>query len=85
VLAVKPVRALVKTPVPVPSEVLESLVVGAPVVFQHTPRAVTPEEPSLITAPPLEAVVDLTELAAAVVTVGGVLIAAGVVKLTWSL
>jgi hypothetical protein len=44
---------------------------GAPVVFQHTPRAVTVEEPSSVTLPPELAVVpDMAEIAA-VVTVGG--------------
>jgi len=61
---------LVNTPVPVPSEVLLSAVVGEPVVFQHTPRAVTASPPSLVTFPPLSAVVPVMLEMAVVVTVG---------------
>jgi len=52
-----PVNELVKLPTPVPSAVLLSAIVGVPVVFQHTPRAVTALPPSPVTLPPLEAVV----------------------------
>ena len=41
-----------KLPVPVPSIVLEFAMVGAPVVFQQTPRAVMVKPPSSITLPP---------------------------------
>ena len=65
------VRLLVKLPVPVPSDVLASAVVGLAVVDQHTPRAVTSDPPLLVTSPPEVAVVRVILVtAAAVVTVG---------------
>ena len=64
---------LVKTPVPVPSVVLASAVVGFAVVLQHTPRAVTADPPSAVTFPPLAAPVDVIPVTAVVVTVGATL------------
>jgi hypothetical protein len=60
---------LVNAPVPLPSVVLASAVVGFAVVLQHTPRAVTAEPPSAVTFPPLAAVIAVIELPAVVVTV----------------
>ena len=51
----RPVIELVKVPVPVPSVVLLSLVVGLADVLQHTPLAVTEAPPSEVTFPPLDA------------------------------
>ncbi len=61
---------LVKVPVPVPSVVLLSLMVGLAEVLQHTPLAVTDAPPSEVTFPPLEAVVEVMEDGTVVVTVG---------------
>ena len=54
--AVKPVMLLVNDPIPAPSEVFESLVVGFVVVLQQTPLTVTGAPPSAVTFPPPEAV-----------------------------
>jgi hypothetical protein len=54
---------LVNEPVPVPSEVFESLIVGFAVVAQQTPRAVTGEVPSSVITPPVVAVVDVVTTA----------------------
>ena len=67
-----PVIELVKLPVPVPSEVLLSLMVGLTDVLQHTPLAVTDAPPSDATFPPLDALVEVIEDTAVVVTVGAV-------------
>ena len=69
-MGLKPVILLVKLPVPVPSEVWLSLVVGLADVLQQTPLAVTAAPPSLVTFPPLEALFEVIEDAAVVVTVG---------------
>ena len=69
---------LVKTPVPVPSEVWLSAIVGSADVLQQTPLVVTDAPPSSVTSPPLEAVVEVMEKGVLVVTVG---IIAGVIKL----
>jgi len=61
VLGLNPVIELVKLPVPVPSMVLLSLVVGFSDVLQQTPRAVTAAPPSDVTLPPLEALVVVFE------------------------
>ena len=54
----------------VPSEVLLSLVVGEPPVFQHTPSAVMEAPPFDETVPPLVAVFKLKLVILVVVTVG---------------
>lgn len=61
---------LVKIPVPDPSIVLLSLVVGLPDVLQQTPLAVTEAPPSSVTFPPLVAVVEVTADGVVVVTEG---------------
>ena len=53
-----PVIALVNTPVPLPSLVLLSVIVGVWLIPQHTPRDVTGELPSKDISPPLVAAVD---------------------------
>ena len=73
--------SLAKAPVPPPSVVWASAVVGAPAVFQQTPRAVTASPPSEVTLPPQEAAVEVTCVIAAVVTAGA---AASVVKVSSS-
>jgi hypothetical protein len=65
-----PSMMLVKLPVPVPSEVLESAVVGAGFVLQHTPREVTAEPPSELIFPPDTAVVAVISVTALNETVG---------------
>ena len=83
VLAVKPVRKLVKLPVPEPSVVLVlNEIVGFADVLQHTPRAVTEAPPSLVIVPPLVAVVLVIDDAAVVVRVGTTGATVLVVKLT---
>ena len=67
VFAVKPVMLLVKLPVPAPSVVLLSAMVGAGPMLQQTPQAVTVEPPSEVTVPPLVAVVCAILLTADVV------------------
>ena len=67
---VKPLKLLLKVPVPVPSEVLLLLIVGAVEVFQHTPRAVTADPPSEDMLPPAVAVVIAMADAEVVVSVG---------------
>lgn len=62
---------LVNDPPPVPLIVFESLVTGDPVVFQHTPRAVTPSVQSPDTVPPEAAEVDVTDDMEAVDTEAG--------------
>ncbi len=57
-------------PVPVPSDVHVSLVVGLSEVPQQTPLTVTAAPPSDVTFPPLEAAADVMEDAAVVVTPG---------------
>ena len=69
--------ALVKEPVPVPSDVLLFAVVGFCAVLQHTPFAVTVAPPSDVIFPPDAAVVCVTEEAAVVLGTGT---AADVVK-----
>ena len=68
--AVRPVRLLVKVPVPEPLVVWLPLTGGFWLVLQQTPRAVTDELPALVTLPPQEAVVVVILLTAEVVTVG---------------
>ena len=59
-----------KFPVPLPSFVLVSLIVGVEVVDQHTPRFVTGVPPSFDTFPPELAVVADVATALIVVSVG---------------
>ena len=61
---------LVKVPVPVPSVVWLSDVVGLAEVLQQTPLAVTAAPPASATFPPLDAVVEVILEIAVVVTVG---------------
>ncbi|MBA7583333.1 hypothetical protein ES708_25275 [subsurface metagenome] len=57
-------------PVPVPSLVLLSAVIGFCEVLQHTPRAVTDVPPLSVMLPPLCAKFSVMSLIDAVVTVG---------------
>ena len=66
----RPVIELVKLPVPVPSEVLLSDVVGLTEVLQQTPLAVIVAPPLEVTFPPLETLLAVIEDTAVVVTVG---------------
>ena len=61
-----------KVPVPVPSLVLASEVVGCGFVLQQTPRTVTGTPPSEVTLPPQVAVVLVINDTLAVVTMGRV-------------
>jgi hypothetical protein len=80
VLGIRPVRLLVKDPVPAPLLVVLFAVVGLGLVLQHTPRAVMAEPPSLLMLPPLLAVVAVMALAAVVLRTG---IPVSVVNCTW--
>jgi hypothetical protein len=64
---------LIKLPVPVPSVVLESLIVGAVTVDQQMPFAVTSALPSAVMFPPETAVVRAIEETSAVVRVGTII------------
>jgi hypothetical protein len=64
---------LVKLPIPVPSVVLELLIIGFAVVAQHTPFAVTGPPPSADIFPPEIAVVKPVEETAVVETVGTII------------
>ena len=75
---------LEKLPVPVPSEVWLSLMVGLAEVLQHTPLAVTEAPPSDVTFPPLVAVVEVMEDGVVVVTVGVVVLVANVTSLPYA-
>ena len=68
---VKPVMELVKTPVPVPSDVfVDKAIVGFIDVDQTTPLFVTEAPPSDVTLPPDAAVVVVIDDITDVVTVG---------------
>ena len=54
---VNPAIELVKVPVPVPSDVFESAIVGLAILLQQVPLAITGVVPSVITVPPADAVV----------------------------
>jgi hypothetical protein len=69
VLAVKPVRLLVKLPKPLPLMIVVFAVVGEGLVLKQTPRCVMSEPPSLVMLPPEIAVVSAIELIAVVVRV----------------
>ena len=83
-MGLKPEIPLVKLPVPVPSEVWLSLVVGFSDVLQQTPLAVTDAPPSDVTFPPPVAVVEVMEDGVVVVTVGLVLLVANVTSLPYA-
>lgn len=59
-----------KAPVPLPFCTLLSAVVGPVLVFHTMPRSVTLAPPSAVTFPPKVALVEVTLLCVAVVTVG---------------
>ena len=69
-LGFNPDIMLVKLPVPLPSVVLELLVVGFDEVLQQTPLAVTVDPPSDVTLPPQTALLEVIEDTELVVTVG---------------
>lgn len=66
----KPVRLLVKVPVPVPSLALKLVKAGLAVVVQQTPSAITASFPSEVIFPPDTAVVSPIEVAITVVSDG---------------
>ena len=68
--AFNPVMLLTNIPVPVPSEVWESAVVGVWLVLQQTPRTVTVAPPSEVMFPPLVAEFEEMIVVLAVVNVG---------------
>ena len=70
--AVSPVKLLTNTPVPLPSVVWLSAIVGLELILQHTPLAVTVAPPSDVTFPPLVAVVVVMFVTVVVVKVGKV-------------
>jgi len=70
VLDVSPVILLTKLPVPVPPGTVLSVVVGFAEILQHMPLWVTVAPPSLVTLPPVAAVVAVIPDAAVVVTTG---------------
>ena len=72
VFAVSPVRLLEKLPVPLPSVVWLSAIVGLAVVLQHIPLAVTLAPPLEVTLPPLVAVVKVMSVTEVVVTVASI-------------
>ena len=69
----KPIIELENTPIPIPSIVLLSFIVGNEplAIFQQTPRAVTDAPPSLVIFPPLVAVVLVIPVIVIVVIAGG--------------
>jgi len=72
---------LEKIPVPVPSEVWLLEIVGLVEVLQQTPLAVTDAPPSEVIFPPVDALLEVIDDAAVVVTVGVVTVGVvGVVK-----
>ena len=75
---------LVNKPVPVPSSVLLSLMVGFADVLQQTPLAVTEAPPSEVTFPPLDALVEVIEDTAVVETVGVVVDVVKVISLPYA-
>ena len=70
VLGVNPIRLLLNEPVPVPSFVFASLIVGLFAVLQQTPLAEIGEPPSDEIIPPLVAVVVVMLLTEVVVREG---------------
>ena len=82
VLEERPLKLLVKPPVPVPLSVLEFAIVGFDDVLQHTPLAVTVAPPSPDTFPPLTAELVVIEEIEVVVRTGRVAEGAEVVNET---
>jgi hypothetical protein len=66
---VRPVKLLVKVPVPIPSEVLLSAVVGLCDVLQQTPLTVIVPPPSAVILPPDFVEFEVIEVTSAVVIV----------------
>ena len=84
-LTLKPVKLLVKLPVVPDSVVLLFAIVGFVAVFQQIPLAVIVEPPSLLTFPPLIAVVPaIVEAAVVLANVGTARLAVAPIKLTHS-
>ena len=77
---VRLVKLLVNEPVPAPSLVCASAMVGFCEVLQQTPRAVTLSPPSLVTLPPHVAEVEVIAEIVSVVRLGK----ARVVKLNYA-
>ena len=71
VFGVNPVRLLAKLPVPLPSVVLEPVIVGLVAVPQQTPLAVTSAPPSPVIFPPDVATVVVIPFTEIVVKTGG--------------
>jgi hypothetical protein len=71
--AVNAVIELANIPAPAPSDVLLFSTVAPAEMYQHTPFTVTEAPPSLVTFPPLVAVVCVIAEAVAVVIIGGVI------------
>ena len=69
---------------PEPLVVWLLLNVGFCEVPQHTPRAVTESPPSLVTLPPVVAVVEVMLLAEVVVTVGATAVVVNVIWLPYA-
>ena len=69
-LEANPDIVLIKDPVPVPSIVWLSVIVGLGVKLQHIPLSKTMAPPSEVTFPPLVAVVWVISVTAVVVIVG---------------
>jgi len=67
--AANPFKLLANRPVPVPSVVFESEIVGLAVVLQQTPLTVTDAPPSEVIFPPEKALVCVISLIDVVVTV----------------
>ena len=67
-----PVNELVKLPIPIPSAVLLSAVVGDVVVLQHIPLVVMALPPSAVMFPPEVAETEVIAVMAVVVRVGKV-------------
>ena len=76
VLAVNPAIEDEKVPIPLPSEVWASFMVGLGDVLQQTPRAVTEAPPVAVTLPPQVAVLSVISETEAVVTDGVVILIA---------
>ena len=69
-MPINPDKLLLKVPKPFPSEVLLSVIVGLPRLFQHTPLKVIDAAPSFEIIPPLIAVVCVIKLKGCVIITG---------------